>query len=73
MSIRRIVITIALIALAIVAVVTINWFLEGLLNFLVPGATMTPELEGPYNIIVQAAFFVIDVITIIAIFKWLRR
>ena len=59
--------------LSIVTVLTINWFLDALLAFFVPGASMTPEVGGTFDIIIAVVFLIIDIVTIIAIFKWLRR
>jgi len=61
-------------ALSLVLVLTINWFLDGLLAFLVPGATMTPELGNEtLDLGLWAFFLIVDILTIVAVFKWLRR
>ena len=62
-----------LVGLSIVAVIVTNYFLEALLTFLVPGASMTPDTGGSLDIIIDVVFLVVDIITVIAIFKWLRR
>ena len=73
MSILRILHILALLALAVAVVLVTNWLLDGILLYLDPSLTMTPEGDSLFVLLIRGLFFVIDIITIIAIFRWLRR
>ena len=73
MSIKQILYALFLVGLSIALVLVINWFLEGLLAFLVPGTTLTPDGDDLLSLGIRVLFLIIDIITIIAVFKWLRR
>ena len=73
MNVIRILHLLALLALAIAVVLVTNWFLDGLLLLIDPNLTMTPEGDSLFVLLIRAGFLIIDIITIIAIFKWLRR
>ena len=73
MKLQRIVILAFLFILSVALVLATNYFLDGLLAYLAPGTTITPEGDDLVSIALRVFFFIIDIITIIAIFKWLRR
>ena len=73
MNVLRILYLLVLLALAVAVVLVSNWLLDVLILFIDPSLTMTPEGDSLFALLLRGIFLIFDIITIIAIFKWLRR